>query len=132
MHDDLAALDFACGPETDADDSVAIDLVTIANPPGTVAFSTSVDGCSQRIELGEKATRMTESELAEEIVLIADLANQEARSAQFSDMLASMRDEGHDSVTTRDFLSRELSLPSPEEARAARARIFAARYSDDV
>ena len=32
---------------------------------------------------------------------------------------------------TRDFLARDLDLPTPEEARAAQAHIFATRYAGD-
>jgi hypothetical protein len=72
---------------------------------------------------------MTENSLAEEIVVIAGLATQDARSAQYSFMLEGMRQQGHDNVATRDFLARDLDLPSPEEARAARAEVFATRYA---
>ena len=74
---------------------------------------------------------MTETHLAEEIVVIARLATQDARSAQYAFMLEGMKEQGHDNVTTRDFLSRELDLPSPEQAKAARAEVFATRYVGD-
>ena len=72
---------------------------------------------------------MTETHLAEEIVVIAGLATQDARSAQYAFMLEGMRQQGHDNVATRDFLARDLDLPSPEEAEAARAQVFATRYA---
>jgi hypothetical protein len=40
-----------------------------------------------------------------------------------------MRAQGHDNVATRDFLRRDLDLPSPEDAEAARAEVFATRYA---
>jgi hypothetical protein len=40
-----------------------------------------------------------------------------------------MRQQGHDDVATRDFLARDLELPSPEEAKAARAQLFSTRYA---
>ena len=64
---------------------------------------------------------MTETDLAEEIVVIAGLATQDARSAQYAFMLDGMREQGHDDVGTRDFLSRDLDLPTPEQAGPARA-----------
>ena len=36
---------------------------------------------------------------------------QDARAAQFAYMLEGMRQQGHDDVTTRDFLARDLDLP---------------------
>ena len=62
---------------------------------------------------------MTEPDLADEIVVIAGLATQDARSAQYAFMLEGMREQGHDDVATRDFLTRDLDLPTPEEAEAA-------------
>jgi hypothetical protein len=46
-------------------------------------------------------------------------------------MLEGMREHGHDNVTTRDFLNRDLDLPTPEQARAARAELFTTRYAGD-
>ena len=74
---------------------------------------------------------MTEADLAEEIVVIARLATQDARAAQYAHMLDGMRQQGHDDAATRDFLSRDLDLPSPEDASAARAQVFAMRYAGD-
>jgi hypothetical protein len=42
-----------------------------------------------------------------------------------------MRQQGHDDVATRDFLSRDLDLPSPEQADEARASVFSTRYTGD-
>lgn len=106
-------------------------LFTVTNPLGTVSVSAYLDGRVHRIDLTAKATNMTEPQLAEEILLIAGLARQKARSAQYAFMLDGMRDLGHDNVATRDFLSRDLGLPSPEEATAETAQLFATRYSGD-
>ena len=97
-------------------------LFTVTNPPGTVTVSTFMDGRVHRIDLSAKATSMTETNLADEIVVIAGLATKDARSAQYTFMLEGMRQQGHDDVATRDFLARDLDLPSPEEAAATRAR----------
>jgi hypothetical protein len=146
-HDDLAAaLDFsapaaesnvsvfdAFGDYVVGDDSAAaeVPLFTVANPPGTVTVTTFMDGRVNRIDLSPKATTMTETNLADEIVVIARLATQDARSAQYSFMLEGMREQGHDDVATHDFLTRDLDLPSPDQARAARAQVFATRYASN-
>jgi len=156
--DDLAALDFSAEgegsdeSELDAlgeyvaadegrDDESAADalaeaeeadfppLFTVTNPPGSVTVTTFVDGRVHQIDLSPKVTTMTETHLAEEIVVIAGQATQDARSAQYAFMLEGMRQQGHDNVATRDFLARDLDLPSPEEAEAARAEVFATRYA---
>lgn len=102
---------------------------TVTNPPGTVTVAAHPDGRIERIELSPGAVRMTERELAEEIVVIAGLATQDAKSAQYETMLAGMRAHGHDDLATREFLQRDLELPTPEQAHARRAEVFATRYA---
>nr|WP_267308351.1 YbaB/EbfC family DNA-binding protein [Mycobacterium barrassiae] len=126
----MAALDFS-HPADRPDDNPSVQVFTVTNPPGTVAVTVFMDGRVKRIELSSRVTEMTEQELADEIVVIAGLATQEAKSAQYMFMLDGMREQGHDDAATRDFLTRDLDLPTPEEARTARAHIFATRYSGD-
>lgn len=128
--DDLGALDLS-RPDHDEDDAAEVPMFTVTNPPGSVTVTTFMDGRVKQIELSSRTTDMTEPELADEVIVIASLATQEAKSAQYSLMLEGMREQGHDDAATRDFLTRDLDLPSPEEARAARARIFATRYGGD-
>jgi hypothetical protein len=144
--DDLAALDFsvsgADSHESDLDalgdyggatdeDEVPVPVFTVTNPPGTVTVTTFLDGRAKQIDLSPRATDMTEAELADEIVVIARLATQDARSAQYAFMLEGMRQQGHDDVVTHDFLTRDLDLPTPDEAKSARAHVFATRYAGD-
>jgi hypothetical protein len=128
--DDLAALDFT-HPADYEDGQLPVPVFTVANPPGTVTVTTFMDGRVKQIELSSMTTELTEPELADEIVVIAGLATREAKSAQYAFMLEGMREQGHDDAATRDFLTRDLDLPSPEQARAARAQIFATRYGGD-
>jgi hypothetical protein len=72
-----------------------------------------------------------ETQLGEEIVVIAGLATQDARSAQYTLMLDGMREQGNDDAATRDFLTRDLDLPTPEQAQAARAELFTTRYAGE-
>ncbi len=149
-HDDLAALDFGVGGEdagetelgailgeyplatfTDSEDNHATPMFTVADPHGTVAVTTLMDGRVYQIDLSPKATALTEAVLAEEIVVIAGLATQDARSAQYLYLLDGMKEQGHDHVGTRDFLTRDLQLPTPEQAQAARAELFATRYAGE-
>jgi hypothetical protein len=90
-----------------------------------------MDGRVRQIDLSQKVTTMTEGDLAEEIVVIARLATQDARAAQYALMLEGMRQHGHDDDATRDFLTRDLDLPSPEDATADRAQTFMMRYAGD-
>ncbi|MCH9640122.1 MAG: hypothetical protein K0U70_15540 [Actinomycetia bacterium] len=114
-----------------ARDDTATHMFGVTNPPGTVTVTALVDGSVHRIELSPKAITLTEEFLAEEVVVIAGLATQDARSAQYASMLEGMREHGHDNVATRDFLNRELGLPAPEQAHAARAELFRTRYAGE-
>jgi hypothetical protein len=112
-------------------DEPPVPVFAVTNPPGTVTVTTFMDGRVHQIDLSPKVTTLTETQLAEEIVVIARLATQDARAAQFSFMLEGMNQQGHDEVATRDFLARDLDLPSPEQATAMRAEVFAHRYASD-
>jgi hypothetical protein len=136
LESDVSALDALVGTEVDVDVSASDEeavgpTYTVTNPPGTVSVSTFMDGRVRQVELSQKVTTMTEVDLADEIVVIARLATQDARAAQYDYVLDGMREQGHDDAATRDFLTRDLDLPSPEDASAARAQVFAMRYAGD-
>ncbi|WP_135451373.1 YbaB/EbfC family DNA-binding protein [Mycobacterium sp. DL99] len=115
----------------DEDENLAVPLFIVTNPPETVTVTAFMDGRVHRIELAPKITDLTERDLAEEILVIAGLAAQQAKSAQYSFMLAGMRELGHDDAATRDFLTRDLDLLTPEQADDARAQVFSTRYGGD-
>lgn len=115
-----------------ADDAPVPFGYTVTNPPQTVTVTALMDGRIHRIRLAPGVTDMTEVELADEILVIAGLARQDGRSAQYDVMYSGLRELGHDRAEAKDFLSRSLDLPSPEEAAATRAQIFATRYSGEV
>ncbi len=104
-------------------DEVAAPMFTVTNPPGTVTVTTYLDGRVHRVDLSHKAVSMAETVLGEEIVVIAGLATQDARSAQYTVMLEGMREQGNDTAATRDFLSRELESahPGTGQGRSCRA-----------
>ena len=145
--DDLVALDFSVAEsgqvESDLDalgdyaedpaedDDLPVPVFAVTNPPGTVTVTAFLDGRVKQVDLSPKVTEMTEADLADEIVIIAGLATADARSAQYAYMLEGMRHQGHDDVATRDFLARDLDLPTPDEAKAARAQLFSTRYAGD-
>ncbi|MGV0807540.1 YbaB/EbfC family DNA-binding protein [Mycolicibacterium setense] len=160
-YDDLSALDFSCADDgsndpgldvfasyeelvesgdtgfdsavsgTGNDENLAAPLFSVTNPPETVTVTVFMDGRVHEIELAPRAVNLTERDLAEEILVIADLAAKQAKSAQYSAMLAEMREHGHDDAATRDFLTRDLDLLTPEQADDARAQVFSTRYGGD-
>lgn len=127
-HRDTGAELYLVDPADAEDPQPAGAVYAVTNPPETVTVSTFLDGRVQQVELSPKVVGMTEADLADEIVVIAGLATMNARSAQYAVMLDGMREHGHSEVATRDFLARDLELPSPEQADARRAEVFSTRY----
>ena len=130
-HDDAASGDGFADVSGVDDETFTVPLFTVTNPPETVTVTAFMDGRVHQIELAPKVTNLSERDLAEEILVIAGLAAQQAKSAQYSFMLAGMREHGHDDAATRDFLTRDLDLPTPEQADNARAQVFSTRYGGD-
>jgi hypothetical protein len=147
---DLTALDFSPtggdeGSDPDAiDEYVAVDaitdndgadpqgpLFTVTNPPGTVSVTTYLNGRVQHVGLSPGVTKMTEAQLAQEILVVADVAAVKARAALHTFVAGLLRLQGLDSQSARDFVEHRLSLPTPEQSSAAEGE-FAARYAHDV
>jgi ESX secretion-associated protein EspD/H len=115
----------------DVDGELQTLLFTITNPQRTVSVTAAFDGKIQWIELSPKVTTTTESQLAEEITVLARLARQRARAGQHALIVEFMRILGHDRVATRGFLEHDLRLPSPETVKSEVAQVFASRYAGD-
>jgi len=116
----------------DTEDDPQTMTVTVTNPPGTVSVTVLIDGSPTRIELAPRAAvDMTESQLAEEILLISGLARQNAQAGQHLLVSGILQRLGHDRVSTRGYLEHELGLPSAEKALAEKAQLFATRYAGE-
>jgi ESX secretion-associated protein EspD/H len=127
----LDALDeFVPVEKQDVDDSQG-PLFTATNPPGTVVVTAYLNGRVQRVDLSPNVTKMTEAQLADEILVVAGVAAIKARAALHTFVAGLLRVRGMDSDSARDFVERRLSLPTPEQASAVEAE-FAARYARDV
>jgi hypothetical protein len=125
-------------PEEPEDDELAPYTFTVTNPPGIVSVSALIGGRIREVELSPKARSMSEAELADEIIVLAGLARQKALAGQQTYLMESgfladgMREFGLDgSEVVRDFMQNGMGMPSPEQAEAAQAEVFATRYSDD-
>jgi ESX secretion-associated protein EspD/H len=140
----LGALDFSPLPAADyvdvgldatapddEDDRPQTMFFTVTNPPGTVSATALMDGRPIRVTLAPQVSNMTESELAEEISLIARLASQNARAGQHLLVSGMMQQMGEDPLTARSFVEHELGLPSAETVLADKAQIFATRYAHE-
>ena len=132
--DDDAHVDYADEVTTasvDGDEDVMTLLFTATNPPGTVSATAVMDGRTVRIDLSQQVTDMTETQLAQEITIIAGLAQRQAQAAQHAMAANVMQRLGHDGASTESYLERELGLPSPQTVLSERAQLFAARYVDE-
>jgi len=141
----LDALDFSAsggepeyvgeGPNSvvldDDDDAPQMLFFTVTNPPGTVSVTASIDGRPIQVDLAPQVAQMTESELAEEISLIARLASQNARAGQHVLVSGLMQQMGDDPMSARSYVEHELGLPSAETVLAEKAQIFATRYAHE-
>ena len=103
-------------------------LFTVTNPPGTVSVTTLVNGLPMQIDLAPRVVDMTESELTEEILLIARLAARNALAGQHVLISGIMQRCGLDPSAVRSYLEHDLGLPSAEKVLAEKAQIFAERY----
>ena len=113
------------------DDDAPGPMFTVTNPPGTVSVSSLMDGRIQQIDLAPSVTTMTESQLAEEIRVIADLARRKGLAGQHTFMTNMLYSEAHhNGADVREVLEQGLELPSPQQADEAQADVFASRYSE--
>ncbi len=118
--------------EADEEDYGDLALYTVTNPTKSVAVTALMDGRIQFVKLTDKVERMTESDLADEIFVLADLARQKARAGQYSFLLDSLGDDAEGTKTLRELVDLTLNLPTPEEAAAKEEEVFAKRYFSDT
>ena len=124
-------IDSQTGDADENDDDSPGPMFTVTNPPGTVSVSSLLDGRIQQIDLAPSVSTMTESQLAEEIRVIADLARLKGLAGQYAFMTDMMyREELHNGADVRAVLEQGLELPSPQQADEAQADVFASRYSE--
>ena len=112
-------------------EDVAPPLFTVTNPAGTVAVTAYLNGSVQRVDLAPNVTELTERELAEEIRVIADLAGLKARSVMHAFLVEGMRRTGYDTAGLSAGLTRDMDMPTPEQAAKATAQVFATRYGGE-
>jgi hypothetical protein len=123
--------------EEEEDEESAVQLFTVTNPPQTVSVSALIDGRTQQIDLSPKLS-MTEAELKDEVLVLAELARQKGLAGQhtylldndfLSESLSEMGVDGNDFL--RDFMETGMGMPTPEQAAEAQAEVFATRYGAD-
>lgn len=120
------------------EDELAPYTFTVTNPPGLVSVSALIGGKIREVGLSPRVTGMTEDELAEEIIVLADLARKKGLAGQQTYLTDSdlvnegMREMGlNGGEVVRDFMVNGLGMPTPEQAEAEQAEVFATRYTND-
>jgi hypothetical protein len=124
--DALAAADPLSGDI--ADNDAQMPLISATNPPGTVTVTAHLDGLVQQVELAASTATMTESQLAEEVRVVADVAAKKATSAMYIFMVELMVAQGIGRETAETFMQSNMSLATPQQARAAEVEL-AARHA---
>lgn len=124
--------------EVRGEEDAGVALFSVVNPTDTVLVSALMDGRTQRVKLSPEAVSLTESELAQEILVLAELARQKGLAGQHTYLLENAAQaEGLQEVSDfgldgkevlRTFMEVGMQLPTPEQAAEAEAEVFAARY----
>jgi hypothetical protein len=110
----------------------AVQLFTVTNPSRSVSVSAFMGGSFQRVSLSAKLTNMSERQLADEILVLADLARQKGESGQHTFLFEAMQALGvDDGEAVSELLEDGIGLSSPKRAAAAQAEVFATRYAAD-
>ena len=134
--DDDSVDDWLTNPEADSSaadpdgECVETLLVTARDPGGSVTATSLLGGQILRVKLSSRVTKMSESELANEIVAICTLATRQGEATQHHLVATLMHELGHDPATTSSFLEHTIGLPSPRTVMNEKARMFADYYSD--
>lgn len=120
--DDLAALDFSAphdNPTSDEDADGFEDLLfSVTNAAGTITVTAYLNGQLHHVELAPGIGSISESELADEIVAVAETATAKARAALHEMIAGLLRLQGQDSLSIRELLEHRMGLPTSEQAAA--------------
>jgi hypothetical protein len=100
----------------------------VANLSETVVVTALPDGSVLQVDLHPTVTGMSEAALADEVLVIADLARQKGLAKQQA-LLAGFMREFELNDAAQELIDNSTDLPTPEQAEAAQAQVFAARYA---
>ncbi len=122
----LSGFDFLDVPDAQENPEDTPELLfSASNAEGSVTVSALMNGCVHHIGLSRHHPDMTEAELADEIVAVAQVAVAKGRAGQYELVSGMLRVQGQDEMSSRELLTHGLGLPTPEEAIAAEAALAA-------
>ncbi|MCC3334862.1 hypothetical protein [Mycolicibacterium smegmatis] len=96
-----------------------VPMTVVTNPPETVAVTAYPTGNVARIELSHKVTAMTEAELAEEIVVVADTATKKASALVYGSIVDALVEHGLPRANAQEFAATNMPFATPEQAKQA-------------
>jgi hypothetical protein len=120
--------------EVPEDDDVQIPVVQVVNPPGTIAVTAHMNGAVAQVDLDPRVTRLTESQLEEEIRAIADVAAKRATAVVHVMVVEMLVGQGMDLAEARDFVETNMPFATPDQAEAAQHELSAryAQHADET
>lgn len=110
---------------TDEDGEADLPLVNAMNPPGTVTVSAYLTGNIQSIELTPDVTALTERELAEEILVVAEVATKRATATMHVLSVELFTAQGVEREVAETFMRDNTPYATPADAIAAEATLVA-------
>ncbi|OKH81373.1 hypothetical protein EB75_17210 [Mycobacterium sp. ST-F2] len=105
-------------PDTTPVPSVPV-WVNVSNPAGSITVQASTGGRIQRVALSPEVARMPESQLAQQVLATAKLANLKGRAVQHLLIEQMLIYQGLDRAAACDYIEQHMQLPTPEESLAA-------------
>lgn len=143
-HSDLDALGYAADPEPDGadadldaltaappdeDDAAVIPVASASNPANTITVTAYLTGVIARVDLDHRVTTLPESQLAQQIQAVAEVAVKRASAVMHIAMVKVLVDDGMDFRQARDFAENMLPFTTPAQADAAAAELVT-RFAD--
>ena len=104
-------------------------VVQVINAPGTVTVTAYLNGSVAQVDLDPRTTAMTETQLAEEIREVADVASKKATAVVHIGVVNMLVEQGMDFQEARGFVETNMPFATPQQAGDAEAALMA-RQSD--
>jgi hypothetical protein len=121
-HEGESSLD-AFDPLSQAQDEDAdaepIPVAIATNPPGTVSVTAHLNGSIAQIDLDPRVTHMSETELAQEVQAVAEVAAKKATAVLHVSIVRMLVDQGMDIGDARDFVQTHMPYATPDQAVSA-------------
>lgn len=118
--------DFDSAVETDEE---IIPVIQATNPPDTVTCTVFLSGTPSHVTLDPKVTALTESQLADEIKVVADVATKKASALMHIGVVEMLVEQGMDFREAREFVETNVPFATPQQAGEAELALIA-RHSE--